>query len=64
MISIFFYSEGVIIINYLEKEKSINGQYFASELSQPKEAVAEAASGCFKLLPQLPTQLHLISSVS
>ena len=38
MTSIFFYSEGVIMIDYLEKGKT-NGQYYVSELRQLKEAI-------------------------
>lgn len=33
----FFYSEGVIVIDYLEKEKTINGH--TPELEQPKDAI-------------------------
>ena len=38
-VSIFLESKAVIIIDYLEEGKTINGKYFAPELSQVKEAI-------------------------
>ena len=39
MASVFFYFEGVIIIDFLEKIKTVEGQYHASEFRELKEVI-------------------------
>lgn len=45
MASVFWDSEGVIMIDYLEKGKTINGEYYASELTKLKTAIKEKRRG-------------------
>ncbi|CAH1257192.1 SETMAR [Branchiostoma lanceolatum] len=45
MASVFWDSEGVIMINYLQKGQTINGEYYASELRQLKAAIKEKRRG-------------------
>ena len=39
LLGFFYYSEGVIMIDYFEKGNTINGQYFASKLRQQKKEI-------------------------
>ncbi|XP_066270858.1 histone-lysine N-methyltransferase SETMAR-like [Branchiostoma lanceolatum] len=45
MASVFWDSEGVIMIDYLQKGQTINGEYYASELRQLKAAIKEKRRG-------------------
>ncbi|XP_066302907.1 histone-lysine N-methyltransferase SETMAR-like [Branchiostoma lanceolatum] len=45
MASVFWDSEGVIMIDYLQKGQTINGEYYASELRQLKAAIIEKMRG-------------------
>ena len=42
MASIFWDSQGVIMIDYLEQGRTINGEYYAGELSTPGNGKKEA----------------------
>ena len=41
MASVFWDSEGVLMIDYLQKGQTITGEYYASELCQLKEVIKE-----------------------
>lgn len=45
MASVFWDAEGVIMIDYLQKGKTINGQYYADELRQLREKIKEKRRG-------------------
>ena len=39
MATVFWYSQGVVLIDYLEKGKTITGQYYATLLDQLKDTI-------------------------
>ncbi|GBP87450.1 Histone-lysine N-methyltransferase SETMAR [Eumeta japonica] len=43
--TIFWDSEGVLLINYLPKGPTMNGQYYANLLAQAREAVVQKRRG-------------------
>ncbi|GBP32114.1 Histone-lysine N-methyltransferase SETMAR [Eumeta japonica] len=43
--TIFWDSEGVLLINYLSKGTTMNGQYYANSLAQAREAVVQKRRG-------------------
>lgn len=45
MASVFWDSEGVLMIDYLQKGQTITGEYYASELRQLKEAIKQKRPG-------------------
>ena len=62
MASIFFYSEDVIMIDHLEKTKTISGQKYASKLGQLKKVIKSKRRGKLragKLLLQDKVLVHI-----
>ncbi|CAH1241963.1 SETMAR [Branchiostoma lanceolatum] len=65
MASVFWHSEGVIMIDYLQKGQTINGEYYASELRQLKTAIKEKRRGKLRagvLLLQDKAPVHTAQS--
>ena len=45
MLSIFRYSQGVIMIDYLEQARTINGAYYTGELRRLRQEIARKRRG-------------------
>jgi hypothetical protein len=48
MASVFWDAKGILLIDYLQKGKTINGEYYANLLNHLKTAIAEKCPGMNK----------------
>ena len=58
MASVFWYAEGILFIDYLEKGKTITGEYYSNILTRLDEIICEKRPGLQQKTSSLIRTMH------
>ena len=63
MASVFWNAEGILFIDYLEKGKTITGEYYSNLLTQLDQKIREKRPGLQKKKSSFITTMHQLTKV-